>query len=72
MEQNKPYDFSNDFYDFGFMPKFDENIETLMSLVENEDWDYQNTSLSHAHPILRNYIKYTYQRIAEEKKDIGD
>ncbi|MCQ8103929.1 DUF3825 domain-containing protein [Methylomonas sp. SURF-2] len=68
MEQNKPYDFPTDFYDFCFMPKFDENIEYLRGLAEYEDWEYQNTPANHAHPILRNYIKYTYQRIAEEKK----
>jgi hypothetical protein len=68
MEQNQPCDFPNEFYDFGFMPKFDENIEYLMGIVEREDWDYQNTSSNHSHPILRNYIKYTYQRVAEEKK----
>ncbi len=68
MVQNKPYDFPSDFYDFGFMPKFPENIESLQVLAEPEDWGYQNTTVGEAHPILRNYIKYTYQRIAEEKK----
>lgn len=68
MEQNKPYDFPSDFYEFGFMPKFDENIEYLKGMAEPEDWEYQNTSVNYSHPILRNYIKYTYQRIAEEKK----
>lgn len=68
MDQNKPYDFPSDFYEFGFMPKFDENIEYLKCLAESEDWEYQNTPVNHSHPILRNYIKYTYQRIAEEKK----
>lgn len=68
MEKNKPYDFPSDFYEFGFMPKFDENIEYLKGMTEPEDWGYQNTHVNHSHPILRNYIKYTYQRIAEEKK----
>ena len=68
MEQNKPYDFPEDFYEFGFMPKFEENIEYLKGMAEPEDWEYQNTPANNPHPILRNYIKYTYQRIAEEKK----
>lgn len=68
MEQNKPYDFPQSFYDFAFMPKFDESIQLLKNLSENENWDYQNTSNSENNPILKNYIKYTYQRIAEEKK----
>jgi hypothetical protein len=68
LEQNKAYDFSSDFYDFAFMPKFDENIIFLSGMVEKEDWDYQNTQVSQNNPILSNYIKYTYRRIAEEKK----
>jgi hypothetical protein len=66
--QNQPYDFTSDFYDFCFMPKFDENIEYLNGLAEPEDWEYKNSPSNYQHPILRNYIKYTYQRVAEEKK----
>ncbi|MHB1238107.1 MAG: DUF3825 domain-containing protein [Gallionella sp.] len=68
MTQNQPYDFPDDFYDFAFMPKFAEHIETLRSLAEPEDWDYKNTADPQSHPILTNYIRYTYRRIAEEKK----
>jgi hypothetical protein len=41
LEQNKPYDFSGDFYDFAFMPKFDEIIDFLAGMVEKEEWGYQ-------------------------------
>lgn len=68
MTKNNPYDFPELFRDFALMPKFDENIETLMSLVETEDWDYKHTKQLHEHPVLRNYITYTYRRVAEEKK----
>ena len=50
------------------MPKFKEDIEFLANLAEPEDWDYKNTSSAVSKPILRNYVKYTYKRIAEEKK----
>lgn len=63
-----PYDFPDTFQEFAFMPKFDENIESLGNLAEREDWDYHNTSSGESKPILRNYIKYTYKRIAQEKK----
>lgn len=63
-----PYDFPDSFYDFALMPKFDENIEYLAKMAEPEDWDYHNTLNSESKPILRNYIKFTYKRIAEEKK----
>lgn len=68
MAKNGPYDFPSDFYDFALTPKYDENIEFLKNMAEAEDWEYKNTPSTHPHPILRNYIKYTYQRIAEEKK----
>lgn len=68
MSQNHPYDFPEDFYDFAFMPKFEENIDYLMQMAEPEDWDYKHTPSAQNHPILRNYIRYTYRRIAEEKK----
>lgn len=68
MAKNGPYEFPSDFYDFALMPKFEDNIEYLKSIVEPEDWNYKNTSSTQTNPILKNYIRYTYQRIAEEKK----
>jgi len=63
-----PYNLPESFYDFALMPKFDQNIEFLANLSEPEDWDYKHTPSSASHPILQTYIKYTYKRIAEEKK----
>ncbi|MCK2167089.1 DUF3825 domain-containing protein [Thalassospira xiamenensis] len=68
MTKNSAYDFPQDFYDFAMMPRFDDSLEFLRNLAEPEDWNYKNTEATHPNPILRNYINYTYQRIAEEKK----
>lgn len=68
MEKNKPYDFPEQFRDFVLMPKFDENIDFIAGMTEPEDWNYKSTANTHNHPILRNYITYTYKRVAEEKK----
>lgn len=68
MEKRNPYDFPEHFRDFVFMPRFDENIDTLSSLAEPEDWDYKSTPSHYAKPILRNYLTYTYKRLAEENK----
>ena len=68
MEKNKPYAFPEHFRDFVLMPKFDENIESLSALAEPEDWDYKLTESCHPKPILRNYLTYSYRRVAEEKK----
>jgi len=64
----KAYDFPELFRDFAFMPKFDENIGELASLAESENWGYQKSTAPYEHPVLRNYLTYTYRRIAEEKK----
>ena len=37
-------------------------------MAEDEDWEYHNTSSDTAKPILMNYFRYTYRRIAEERK----
>ena len=66
--KNQPYDFTEHFRDFVFMPKFDEAIESLAGLAEPEDWNYKYTAAQHPKPILRNYLTYTYRRVAEEKK----
>lgn len=68
MSKNNAYDFPEDFYDFAFMPKFEDNIELLKGMVEAEDWNYKNTQTQQANPLLKNYVKYTYKRIAEENK----
>lgn len=68
MQKNNAYDFPEHFRDFVFMPKFDEAIEALAALAEPEDWDYKATQAQHPRPILRNYLTYTYRRLAEERK----
>ncbi|MDR7148757.1 hypothetical protein J2W49_000685 [Hydrogenophaga palleronii] len=68
MSKNQPYDFPEHFRDFVFMPKFEENIDALAALAEPEDWGYKATAAAHPKPILRNYLTYTYRRVAEEKK----
>lgn len=66
--KNDKYDLPEHFHQFAFAPKFDENIKFLSTYAEEEDWEYHNTSSESEFPILENYIKYTYKRLAEEKK----
>lgn len=63
-----PYALPELLHDFALVPRLEEKIEELAQLAEPEDWEYQNTSSDHPKPVLRNYLKYTYKRIAEEKK----
>lgn len=68
MSKNAPDYFPELFRDFAMMPKFADNIDTLAQLAESEDWEYRNSQSPHPHPVLRNYLSYTYQRVAEERK----
>jgi len=43
-------------------------LEDLASLADPEEWDYQHTPTTHPKPILYNYLRYTYARLAEEGK----
>lgn len=65
---NNPYDFPENLHEFAFTPHFSDNIDALTSLAESENWDYQQGSANHKHPILVNYVKHTFARLAEEKK----
>jgi len=55
-------------FDFAFVPDFDARLTELKDLAEDEDWEYHNTPTTHRRPILYNYIRYTYRRVAEENK----
>ena len=63
------YDLPINFREFAFMPKWENDIAYLANdLADHEDWGYKNTPSPTPFPVLENYIKYTYKRIAEEKK----
>lgn len=57
----------DELFDFVFIPDFDRRIEDLAALADTENWSYASPGYK-PNPILRNYLKYTWKRIAEEKK----
>lgn len=57
-----------DFFDFAFIPAIDEQLRDLAGFAEVEDWTYQHTHSDHPYPILFNFVRYTYRRVAEEGK----
>jgi hypothetical protein len=63
-----PYALPDQLSEFALVPRLDEKIEELAALAEPEDWEYHNTPSDNPKPVLRNYLRYTYKRIAEEKK----
>jgi len=57
-----------DLFDFAFVHNLDQRLDTLAEMAEDEPWDYQSTPQNRNKPILYNYLRYTYARLAEEEK----
>lgn len=57
-----------DLFEFAWFPERDDRLRELAEHAEPEDWSYQHTESEYAHPILFNYVRYTYRRVAEENK----
>ena len=57
-------------FDLVMTPKLSDVLDHLSKLAEPEpgDWEYQQTPSEKPKPVLLNYIKYTYKRLAEEQK----
>ncbi|NBI16946.1 DUF3825 domain-containing protein [Neglecta sp. X4] len=63
------FDLPESLYEFAQIADFYGVIEDLANLVEDEDWNYHNTlGTTTDFPILENYIRNTYIRLAREKK----
>lgn len=63
------YDLPESLYDFAQISDFHGVIEELSNLAEDEDWNYHHTHGAETDfPILENYIRNTYIRLAREKK----
>src|SRR5262245_7068966 len=67
VDENMPT-WPEELFDFAFIHNFNQRLDNLAALAEPEAWDYQNTAGAHHKPILFNYLKYTYSRLAEEEK----
>lgn len=59
-----------DLFDLVFIPHMDQRLDELSTLAEPEDWSYKNVPNDHSKPVLYNYLRYTYRRLAEEGKII--
>ena len=58
----------DDLFEFAFINNIEQRLDELATICEKESWDYQNATTERRKPILYNYIKYTYARLAEEEK----
>jgi hypothetical protein len=55
----------DELFDLVFIPHMDDRLDDLATLAEPEEWDYVRTPTTYRKPILYNYLKYTYSRLAE-------
>jgi hypothetical protein len=60
--------FPTDLFEFAYIHNFEGRLDALASMAEEEAWDYQATESEHHKPVLYNYLRYTYGRVAEENK----
>ena len=68
VEKLAPGDLPETLYEFAMMPKYLEQIRALAALAEPEDWNFQPPGGAKELPVLQSYLRYTYSRLAEEKK----
>ncbi len=68
MVEHRTSPWPEDLWDFGFFPDRNERLQELAELAEPEDWAYKYTSTEYPNPLLFNYVRYTYRRLAEESK----
>lgn len=81
-EANIPFDISAEFIP-KLLQRSDERLanfadmgksgwlEELKLLAEKEPWDYMQTKATEPLPILRSYVRYTFQRLEEMSGGIG-
>lgn len=61
--------FPKDLYEFAwFAGGLGDYLPELAQTAEPEPWSYQHITSDHDLPILFNYMRYTYTRLAEEQK----
>jgi hypothetical protein len=59
---------SKPLYRFALIPRIDDKLALLAGLADPEDWSYRHTQTDKQHPILYNYLHYTFARLEEEGK----
>jgi hypothetical protein len=68
MEQQVNAVWPDDLFEFGWFPEREERLAELAAVAEPEDWNYHHTTSDRPYPILFNYLRYTYRRLAEERE----
>jgi Domain of unknown function (DUF3825) len=63
-----PHDRPEALFEFAYIYRWEDQLADLAALAEPEDWEYHRISAPRPRPVLSNYVRYTYVRVAEESK----
>ena len=55
-------------FQFAYFPERDARIRELAEMAEEENWGYNRTTSEYERPVLFNFLRYTYSRLADENK----
>ncbi len=58
----------DELYEFAWIPERNDQLRVLAEEAEEEDWSFQHVESEYPLPVLYNYIRNTYKRVAEENK----
>lgn len=58
----------DNFSELIFMPHQSQHWDDLALMAEGEDWDYHRSTSEYPKPVLSNFIRFTYRRLAAEDK----
>ena len=55
-------------YNFAYIHKFDEQLQSLANMAQPEDWNYRYKKTDHQLPVLFNYLHYTFSHLQDQDK----
>lgn len=59
---------SSNLFDWAYLVDFEKALRKLQDIALPERWDFENSDRGKPLPILRNYLRYTFERLHVEKK----
>lgn len=62
LDPRSPFEKSFKFEDF------ESSIKELASIAQEESWDYENENSKYKYPVLRSYVRHTFNRLKEQNK----
>ena len=55
-------------FQFAWFPEREDRLQELADTAEPENWGYNYTPTTYKHPVLYDYLRYTYLRLVEQDR----